>query len=454
MSKTIVVTGATGFVGTKLCLELLMKGYDLRIISRNLNSAREKLPFPAEFLQWDGKGELPASYFESTHAVIHLAGEPIAERRWSQAVKDSILQSRSEGTRAVIKAITSCANPPKILIGTSAIGIYGSRGDEILKEDSPQGEGFLADVCKAWEKSYEGFSGKLAVLRVGVVLGYGGALDKMLPPFRLGGGGILANGKQWMSWIHLEDLVRMYIHALENDSFSGVFNATAPVPVTNSDFTRAMGKALSRPTIFPVPAVALKLIFGEMSQVLLGSQRVNSERARSMGFQFKFKDIDSALSDLLRPMGKVAGYVQEATKWIPYNLETVFPFFCDARNLEKITPPYIHFRIQKLSTDRIEEGTLIDYKLRIKGLPFRWRTRICTFKPMESFSDEQLKGPYKLWHHTHSFTPMKNGTMMTDRVVYQMPFGILGDFVRLVVVHRDVKAIFAYRSKVIETLFR
>ncbi len=454
MTKTIVVTGATGFVGKKLCLELLLKGYDLKILSRNLNRAREILQIPATFLQWDGKSEVPTDYFEGAHAVIHLAGEPIADNRWSEKVKSSILSSRKDGTNALVKSISKCKFPPRILIGTSAIGIYGSRGDELLNEGSSSASGFLADVCKEWEKAYEGFSGKLAILRVGVVLGFGGALEKMLPPFRLGGGGILASGKQWMSWIHHEDLVRLYIHALENDNFSGTFNATAPVPVANREFTSAMGKALSRPVIFPVPAVALKLIFGEMSEVLLGSQRVSSERAVSQGFKFHFPDINSALNDLLRPLGKVAGYVHEAVKWIPYTTEEVFPFFSEARNLEKITPPWLNFRILKVSTPEIQEGTLIDYKLRIKGVPARWRTRISAWNPIDSFVDEQLKGPYKLWHHTHKFIPMKNGTLMTDKVVYQMPFGILGDFVRLVLVHRDIKTIFGYRSKVIESLFR
>ncbi len=454
MSKIIVVTGATGFVGRKLCLELLLKGYDLRILTRNPASAREALPYPVEFYPWDGKSVPPSKYFEGSHAVIHLAGEPIAQGRWSAETKKAIETSRSVGTEAIVKSVTACALPPKILIGTSAIGIYGDRGDEILKEGSTHGTGFLADVCEKWEKAYEAFSGKLSILRVGVVLGYGGALDKMLPPFRMGVGGILASGKQWMSWIHHDDLVSMYIHALENDSFSGIFNATASVPVTNTQFTKAMGRALSRPVLFPIPAFMLKIIFGEMSQVLLGSQRVDSERATKMGFKFKFQDIDSALTDLLRPLGKTSGYVHEAAKWVPYKLDFVFTFFSEAKNLEKITPPWVDFRVQKLSTARIEKGSVIDYKLKIKGLPAKWRSEITTWKPMEYFVDEQLKGPYKLWHHTHSFIPLKNGTLMTDRVIYQMPLGILGDFMRLVLVHRDVKTIFAYRSKVIEDVLK
>lgn len=454
MKKTILVTGATGFVGRKLCLELLQKGYELKIISRDVDSAKEKLPFPGTFLAWDGHSPLPSSFFEGVHAVIHLAGEPIAERRWSEKVKDAIRSSRTAGTDEVLKAISRCTNPPQILVGTSAIGIYGERADEVLTEESTHGTGFLAEVCDGWEKSYVSFKGRLAVLRVGVILGYGGALEKMLPPFRMGVGGKLDSGKQWMSWIHHDDLVRMYIYALENDSVSGRFNAVAPGTLTNSDFTKAMGSVLSRPVLFPVPGFVLKIIFGEMSQVLLGSQRVKSEKIIRTGFQFLFPDINKALNDLLKPMGKSGGYVHEAAKWIPFKKDQVFPFFCEAKNLEVITPPWLNFRIQKLSTKEIEEGTLIDYKLKIKGVPVRWRTKISSWQPMECFVDEQLKGPYKLWHHTHRFTTIDNGTLMTDRVVYQMPFGVLGDFVRLVMVHKDVKTIFGYRSKVIEGLFR
>ncbi len=454
MKKSILVTGATGFVGRKLCLELLKKGYELKIISRDVESAKEKLPFPGTFLAWDGQSPLASSFFEGVHAVIHLAGEPIAESRWSDKVKAAIKSSRTAGTDEVIKAISRCTNPPKILVGTSAIGIYGERADEALTEESSHGTGFLAEVCEGWEKSYSNFDGRLAVLRVGVVLGYGGALEKMLPPFRMGVGGKLDSGKQWMSWIHHDDLVRMYIHAMEDNSVSGKFNAVAPGSLTNTDFTKAMGKVLSRPVLFPVPGFALKIIFGEMSQVLLGSQRVSSEKIAKSGFRFLFPDIYQALNDLLKPMGKSGAYVHEAAKWIPFKQDQVFPFFCEAKNLEVITPPWLNFRIQKLSTKEIEEGTLIDYKLKIKGVPVKWRTKISSWQPMECFVDEQLKGPYKLWHHTHRFTTIDNGTLMTDRVVYQMPFGVLGDFVRLVMVHKDVKTIFGYRSKVIEGLFR
>lgn len=448
MKKIIVLTGATGFVGRALSLELLLKGYELRVFTTNLARAKEKLALPIAFFT-----SLSPELFNDAHAVIHLAGEPIAENRWSTAVKDRIRDSRTLGTKKIIDAMKASARPPKIFISSSAIGFYGDRGSEVLSEESAAGTGFLADVCKAWEEASKDFQGRRVLVRTGVVLGDGGALAKMLLPFRLGGGGKLASGNQWMSWIHLSDMVGLYLFSLENDSVSGAVNGVAPGAVTNIEFTKALGSALSRPTIFPVPSLALKIVFGEMSTVLLGSQRVSAERAKKLGYNFLYPDIKSALTNLLRPRGISAGYTHDDVKWISQSPEQVFPFFSEAKNLETITPPWLNFHIVAMNTPSIQEGTLIDYKLKIKGVPARWRTRIAEWVPGKKFVDEQLKGPYRIWHHTHEFIPLAGGTLMKDSVVYQMPFGILGDIVRQLVVGNDVRTIFAYRSKIIDQKF-
>lgn len=448
MNKIIVLTGATGFIGKALTLELLLKGYELRVLTSNLERAKEKLPLPVKFFD-----SLSNELFNDAHAVIHLAGEPIAERRWSPAVKSRIRDSRTQGTKNIINAIKASARPPKIFISSSAIGFYGERGSEILNEESSAGSGFLADVCKSWEESSQDFQGRRVLVRTGIVLGDGGALAKMLPPFRLGVGGKLSKGDQWMSWIHLSDLVRLFIFALETESVSGPVNGVAPDPLTNISFTKTLGNVLNRPTIFPVPTIALKIIFGEMSTVLLGSQRVNPDRAKKSGFNFNFPTLKVALTDLLKPRGISAGYTHEDVKWISQSPDQVFPFFSEAKNLETITPPWLNFHIVAMDTPSIKEGTLIDYRLKIKGVPARWRTRIAEWVPGERFVDEQLKGPYSIWHHTHEFLPLAGGTLMRDRVVYQMPFGILGDIVRELVVGKDVRTIFAYRSKIIDQKF-
>lgn len=453
MNKTVVVTGATGFVGRKLVLGLLKNNFSVKVITRSIATGKKKLPLPVTFVEWDSKSPLSSEVFEGAYGVIHLAGESLSVR-WTPEVKKEILVSRTEGTKLVIDAINKCTVKPQVVVGTSAIGIYGDRGSELLHENSSDGQGFLADVCKAWENAYAAYTGRLALIRVGVVLGHGGALEKMMLPFRLGIGGKIGSGKAYLSWVHIDDLVNIYITALQNQSYQGPYNAVAPNPVQNSDFTKSLAKTLNRPAIFPVPTFGLKILFGEMSQVVLMSQNVSSKKLLSQGFTFKFSNIDEALKDLLSPLGIKGTYTFEDYKWIQTERNKVFPFFAEAKNLESITPEWLNFKIKKLSTPDIQEGTLIDYKLKIKGIPIGWKTLIKNWKPSEQFTDTQLKGPYNTWHHTHSFYDLSSGTLMEDKVIYKMPFGILGDVVRYLWVQHDVSKIFNHRSQVIEKLFK
>ncbi len=234
-------------------------------------------------------------------ALINLAGEPIAQR-WTAAAKIRIHDSRVEGTRRLVNALATESHRPRVLVCASAVGIYGSRGDEILTEKSPVGSGFLPNVVKEWEEAArlaEPLGIRVVSLRFGVVLGHGGALGKLLLPFRLGAGGRLSSGRQWMSWIHVDDAVSLILFALDNPEFRGPVNATAPDPVTNDEFTRRLARALHRPAIFPVPAFALKLIFGEMSEVLLDSQRVLPAAAQAAGFTFRYTELSAALIHIL-----------------------------------------------------------------------------------------------------------------------------------------------------------
>jgi hypothetical protein len=237
-------------------------------------------------------------------AIVNLAGEPIAQR-WTEAVKKRIYDSRVEGTRRLISAISMQAQRPSVLVCASAVGIYGSRGDEILTEKSAPGSGFLPHVVVDWEASArtaEALGIRVISLRFGVVLGHGGALAKLLTPFRLGAGGRLGSGRQWMSWIHIDDVVSLILLALENATgapLQGAVNATSPQPVTNAEFTRILAAALHRPAFFPVPAFALKLAFGEMSQALLDSQRALPAAAQAAGFHFQYPDLPAAVENIL-----------------------------------------------------------------------------------------------------------------------------------------------------------
>lgn len=454
MALTFVVTGATGFVGQKLCLEIIKRGHSLRVVGRDVAQARKTIPLPAHFYSWSGTQEFPKAALSGAHVVIHLAGENIAAKRWSVERKANIINSRVQGTASLVKALNEVTDGPRVLVGASAVGFYGDRGDEPLNEESSFGMGFLSDVCRAWEGAYEPFKGRLAILRTAVVLGHGSALEKMLPPFRMGVAGRLGSGKQWMSWIHIDDLVKLYLAAAENEAMRGIYNACAPECITNNQFTKSMGRALYRPTIFPLPVLALKIIFGEMSHVLLDSQRVSPKRTLESGFKFTYPTIDQALTDLLVPRGERGAYVKEAYQWIPRPLSEVFPFFSEAKNLERITPEWLNFHIVDMSTDKIQEGSLINYRLKIKGVPTRWRTRISTWQPPYEFVDEQLKGPYDLWHHTHRFQEVAGGTLMTDRIVYRPPLGPLGTIAREIMIKNDVDTIFGHRLKTVETYFK
>jgi hypothetical protein len=247
------------------------------------------------------QGPPPEESLAGADAVVHLAGEPVAQR-WTDSVKRGIRESRVTGTRNLVARLATLRSKPKVLVCASAIGYYGSRGDEVLKESSPAGTGFLAETCTAWEQeavAAESLGVRVVRVRIGIVLdGRGGALQKMLPPFRMGVGGKLGDGKQWMSWIHVADLAAMFQMAVEGP-VTGVLNGVAPNPVVNAEFTRELAKAVHRPAIFPVPAVAIKLLFGEMAEVLLASQRVVPEAAQRAGFAFRFPELGAALREVL-----------------------------------------------------------------------------------------------------------------------------------------------------------
>jgi uncharacterized protein (TIGR01777 family) len=243
----------------------------------------------------------PAESLREADVIIHLAGEPVAQR-WTAEAKRRIRESRVVGTRNLVEALAALPRRPEALICASAIGYYGSRGDEILTESSAPGSGFLPEVCVAWEKeaqAAEALGIRVVRVRTGLVLAAdGGALQRMLPPFRMGVGGRLGSGRQWMSWIHLEDLTGLFQFAVESQ-VRGPLNAVAPHAVTNSDFTRELARALRRPAVFPVPEFALRLLFGEMADVLLASQRVAPAAAEAAGFRFRFPQLAPALEGLL-----------------------------------------------------------------------------------------------------------------------------------------------------------
>ncbi len=296
----IAITGGSGLIGGRLVAVLGRAGHRVRLLSRRRGA---NLPPGVSVSIWDpAQGPPPETLFTGVDAVIHLAGENIAQR-WTAEAKRRILDSRVTGTRLLVQTLAAMKDGPKALISASAIGFYGSRGDEMLVESSPPGSGFLPDVCSAWEREAEaaGAAGiRVVRVRIGVVLDpHGGALQKMLTPFRAGVGGRLGDGREWMSWIHLDDLAEMIRWAAETP-VAGAVNGVAPNPVTNAVFTRELAHAVHRPAIIPVPGFALRALFGEMSSVLLGSQRVLPRAAAGAGFRFRFPELGEALMDLIK----------------------------------------------------------------------------------------------------------------------------------------------------------
>jgi uncharacterized protein len=290
----IALTGATGFVGARLLKRLIETGERVRVLGRKRPNRTD-----VEYFHWEASdAAAPRAAFDKCDAVVHLSGAPISQR-WNAEVKRQIRFTRVEGTRSLVRALSAAGTPPPVLIAASAIGYYGDRGEEILTERSSAGSGFLADVCVEWEESarYAERSGvRVVSLRLGVVLGRGGAVGQMLLPFRAGLGGALGSGEQWMSWIHVDDVVELILFAARQPSVAGPVNAVAPHPVRNAEFIKALANAVKRPAFLRVPRFALHGIFGEMAEVMLSSQRVIPEAATAAGFHFRYNDVRSALS--------------------------------------------------------------------------------------------------------------------------------------------------------------
>jgi uncharacterized protein (TIGR01777 family) len=289
----VVVAGGSGFIGTPLVRALLARGADVAVLSRDPARVRD-----GRGVGWAAVGEA----VREADAIVNLAGENVGGGRWTAARKQRILQSRLDATRKLVEALRAAPERARTFVNASAVGFYGLHGEEALDESAPSGSGFLAEVTRQWEaaaREGDAFA-RLVILRFGVVLGEGGALAKMALPFRLGVGGRVGSGRQWLSWIDRDDVVRMILWALDNEAVRGVYNATSPEPVTNAEFTRALGRALHRPALLPAPAFALRLLFGQMAdEMLLEGQRVLPARAAREGFVFEYPNLDRALAHAL-----------------------------------------------------------------------------------------------------------------------------------------------------------
>lgn len=474
----ILITGATGFVGRALCLRLSRDGHRLVAWVRRPEQARCVLAADVELLDASSDPRDVALEREISRcdAIVHLAGEPVVGRRWNARRKQSLVDSRVASASRLVAALSRAERRPRTWIGASAVGYHGDRGDRALDEDSPPAHDFLGDLCQRWERASgaaRAHGARVVLIRIGLVLGpQGGVLGAMERPFRLGLGGRLGSGRQFWPWIHIDDLLEMFVRALVDPTIDGAYHGTAPEPATQAEFTRTLGRVLRRPTWLPVPAFALRIGMGEAASALLASQRALPKRWLAAGFRFRFAELAKALEDCLgadRELSVSADtlprdhdylrdrrptHVLERTTWLDAPRAEVALFFSRAENLGAMTPPDMPFRILTPTPIAMAAGTTIDYRISLAGLALRWRTRIERWSGADGFVDVQLRGPYRAWWHEHEFTEVgPSRTKMVDRVRFALPGGWLGRLCGFGLVAAKLRGIFGYRTRAMRWRF-
>lgn len=445
--KSILLIGGTGFIGSWFAEHMSSKGWKIKLVTRTPKGHQNS--FPCEEIKWDGKTLSPSS-LRGVTAVVNLAGHPIADEHWSESVRNKIISSRVETTQALLEALEKTEHKPKVIIQASAVGYYGAQNSNVdCTESAQDGSDFLAETCKKWEKTAEKLSqhARLCIPRIGVVLGWeGGAFPKLWNIYTSSLGSRLGHGKQWMNWIHIKDLVRFFSEVITKEDYSGVYNLVAPENSTNSTFHKELSAITCSFESLIAPQLSLKIVLGQRSCLVLSAPKVIPQKALAQGFSFEYPNLRSAFNDLMLERFDHKAFYLKRKQWVPASIDKVWDFMSSAKNLETITPPNLTFKIDNMSTPEIEKDTLINYSLKLHGIPLKWRTRITDWNPQVSFIDLQEKGPYKLWHHHHVFTELGGGTLIEDRIDYKLPVHPFG-LISLPFVIKDLNKIFDYRRE-------
>jgi uncharacterized protein (TIGR01777 family) len=482
MAMRILMTGATGFVGRAVVLRLGRERHEITAWVRDAANAQALVGADVRLIEASGGQAALTEAVQNADAVINLAGEPIAGGRWTAKRRQRIEQSRIGLTNQLVDALAAATRRPAILISASAVGYYGDRGDDLLDESSPPGTGFMAEICAAWEGAAlraETLGVRVLRMRQGVVLGLGGGfLERLLPMARRGLGGPLGSGRQFLPWIHIDDLVDVICHALVDPRLEGAIDLVAPQPVRMREMMQALGRATGRGTLPAVPAILLRAALGQSADVVLGSQRLAGEKLRACGHQVRFADLDEALEDLIGKVNAVDirslasgegpgtsdsgshAYLQDrpprfvlrSRVVLDAPIDEVFDFFSRPQNLGLLTPATMSFRITS-APDVVQEGSTIDYTLRIAGTPLRWQTKIERWDPGRGFVDSQRHGPYRSWWHEHHFTAESGHTVMEDRVYFALPLGVLGTMAQSWFVAGQLRSVFGFRSQAVAQRF-
>lgn len=457
-AKRVLITGATGLVGVEVSKALIAEGYDLVILGRRKEMEfRQSFTLPCEYYVWsDSSLTLPPKEALSVDCAINLMGEPIAKGRWTKSQMVRIWDSRIPATQNLVTALNQHAPQLSAFISASAIGYYGNRGNEILSESTGPADDFMARLCVEWEEASKKIQSRSIQIRIGLVMSHqGGALTKMVPLFENNLGATLSQGRHWISWIHIDDLVKIILFGLKNENVKGPINAVSPYPVTNAEFTEELACAVKTKALLRAPSFALKLAIGKMAEVVLSSQKVEPSVLLRLGFAFEFPKIADALQNLYDWKRSKHDRLFQADQWVPRSRDFVFKFFADEKNLEKLTPSFLGFHVLGKTTEQITEGTEIEYKLKIHGVSTRWIAKITSWRFGNEFRDIQIVGPYKVWEHTHLFYDFAGGTFIVDKVVYQLPLAKIGGNILGPLIARDIARIFEFRKvKIIEYFWK
>jgi uncharacterized protein len=465
----ILVTGATGFIGRALVPRLQRDGHSVVAWARSDARALALLGSDIDVVSTAAGHEALTAALSQCDAVVNLAGEPILGQRWTAERREVLRTSRVDVTAQLVSALEAAKPRPRVLVSSSAVGVYGDRGDEVLDESSGPRDDFLSRLCQDWEASAQRAAAaglRVVIMRTGVVLGRGGgALAQMLPPFKAGVGGPIGSGRQYFSWIHLRDLVALIAAAIQDDRYAGPINAVAPDVVTSKRFARALGHALRRPAILPTPSAALRAIFGDAAIVLLASQRVEPAAARRHGFVWELPSIDAALVDVVSgdrvnitrlaappPTAPGATYILSASTEIDAPADQVFAFFSKAGNLGLLMPAAMQFRIVG-QVGQLCDGASLEYQVRVGPLPRRRRIRVVDWNPPRSFAEVQDLGPFSVWRHELVFTAHGDTTTIEECVYYAPPLGALSGMINTLFVAPRLRELFRYRAEVMRLRF-
>lgn len=452
MTRTFLVTGATGLIGQGICRDLLLQGHRVHILSRRQQVDMGGLPVKS--FRWTSAHSLPPrEAFEGVDAIINLMGEPILGGVYTAKKQQAMEDSRALATRRLALALAEYGVALDTYVGASAIGIYPF-GPQTSQEDSPLGDHPLAQLCRLWEEAHGSIAAtNHSILRIGCVLSpQAKIIEAAFKGLLLKTQVQIGKGSNNLSWIHLEDLLHVVRQCI-NGHYKGIINCTAPKPVANSQLNQKLRSFFKGPCLrLKAPSWLLRRLAGPPSDILLKSQDIRPQYLLDQGFSYRFADIDEAVADCLNlSKNPRSGALEpcfkfEVHQYLDKSPDEVWPFFADPYNLEKITPPTLKFAITEISSQPLMAGSNIRYKLNLRGIPLRWKTLIESYTPCHEFVDTQVEGPYRIWHHTHRFQSCGRGTLMCDSVRYKTPFGSLG-LLALPYVASDIKRIFNFRQK-------